>query len=58
MSNAWYWCLDHNEVEQEEGCPNDRRMGPYETYDQAATALGRAHERTKEWDDVDAEWED
>lgn len=57
MSAQWYWCLLHSKVEPEDGCPNDRRMGPYDTYDEAATATSRARERTDEWDREDAEWE-
>lgn len=57
MAQAWYWCLDHSRIEPEEGCPNDRRMGPYDTREEAATAVARAHERTKEWDAEDDAWD-
>lgn len=46
----WYWCLAHQRVEGEAGCPNHRRMGPYETREEAATALDRARERTEAWE--------
>lgn len=55
MSETWYWCLDHAEVEAGAGCPNDRRLGPYETREQAADALARARARTKEMDSLDRE---
>jgi hypothetical protein len=61
MRGPWYWCLDHQQVEPEAGCANDRRMGPYETRDQAETALARAAERTAAWDAEDAAeagWDD
>lgn len=50
MSEQWYWCLDHSRVEQGAGCPNDRRLGPYETEHEAAGALTRARARTEEID--------
>lgn len=52
----WFWCLIHGRVEGPDGCPNDSRMGPYETRELAATALGRAHERTREWDAEEDAW--
>ncbi|WP_106538983.1 hypothetical protein [Haloactinopolyspora alba] len=54
----WYWCLDHAEVEPEAGCPNDRRMGPYETVAEAETAISRARARTEAMDRADAEWDE
>jgi hypothetical protein len=60
MSDAsrgpWYWCLTHGRVEPAEGCANIERMGPFETRDLAATALDRAAQRTKDWDEDDARW--
>lgn len=50
MSEAYYWCLDHERVEGEDGCPNYRRMGPYATAQEAEGALDRARARTAEWD--------
>lgn len=49
----WFWCLEHGRVEPAAGCPNDMRMGPYDSRETAAGALGRAHERTREWDAED-----
>ncbi|WP_298327664.1 hypothetical protein [Haloactinopolyspora sp.] len=54
----WYWCLDHAAVEPQLGCPNDRRMGPYDTVEEAETAIARARERTAEMDRLDEEWSD
>jgi hypothetical protein len=42
----WWWCLRHGRVEQGPGCPNNERLGPYETEHEAATALERAAQRT------------
>lgn len=52
----WYWCLIHARVEGRDGCPNDERMGPYETRELAQTALDRAHQRTEDWDAEDDRW--
>ncbi|WP_166355908.1 hypothetical protein [Phytoactinopolyspora limicola] len=55
MSQEWYWCLDHAEVEPEAGCANNRRLGPYATQDEAAGAVQRARERTERLESVDRE---
>ncbi|MGH9033284.1 MAG: hypothetical protein ACRDZV_14270 [Acidimicrobiia bacterium] len=51
--SAWYWCLDHQRVEPEEGCANHRRLGPYATKEEAAGAIELARARTEEWDAED-----
>ncbi len=60
MSDAtggpWYWCLTHARVEGRVGCPNIERMGPYDSREQAESALSRAHERTEAWDSDDTAW--
>jgi hypothetical protein len=58
VSEAYYWCLDHERVELEDGCPNYRRMGPYSTPEEAEGALERARQRTEEWDAEDQAEED
>lgn len=58
MAGPWYWCLTHQRVEPTDGCPNVERMGPYETREEAETAIERARVRTEEWDEADAEWAD
>lgn len=50
---SWYYCLTHQQVEPEAGCPNAERMGPYATEAVAAAALQRAHERNEEFDKDD-----
>lgn len=49
MSESWYYCLDHKQVEGEAGCPNKRRLGPYPTRDQAEHALQKVAERNEAW---------
>ena len=47
---SWYYCLVHQQVAPELGCPNAERMGPYATEAEAETALERAHERNEAFD--------
>ena len=49
----WYYCLRHNTVEGEDGCPGKDRLGPYPTADQAARALEIVAERNRDWDAAD-----
>ncbi len=42
----FWWCLTHGRVEQGPGCPNNERLGPYDTEQRAATALERTRART------------
>jgi hypothetical protein len=53
----WWFCLKHQAVEPDEGCPNKDRMGPYETRDEAAAALRTAAARNKSWQEGDKEWD-
>jgi hypothetical protein len=46
----WYYCLRHQTVEAEPGCPAKDRLGPYPTQEEAARALDKVRERNKEWD--------
>jgi len=54
---AYWLCLTHQEVEPQDGCPYKDRLGPYETEAEAARALEKAAERTREWDN-DPAWND
>ncbi|AYY13746.1 hypothetical protein EF847_14645 [Actinobacteria bacterium YIM 96077] len=59
MSGSWFWCLEHGQVEEGRGCPNDRRLGPYDTYEEAADAITRTRERTEQMeraDEQEREW--
>ena len=46
----WWWCLDHKRVEQDAGCGSTTRLGPYDSEQQAATAIARTRARTAEQD--------
>lgn len=51
---TWWYCLLHRGVERsDEGCPNDRRLGPYATPAEAELALEKAAARTEAWDAED-----
>ena len=56
-SDQWWYCLRHKTVEQGPGCPNDERMGPYGSADEASGAPARAAERSEAWDN-DPKWND
>lgn len=47
---SWYYCLEHQGVEPEDGCPNSERMGPYATEGEAQHAMERAAERNAAFD--------
>ncbi len=49
-----YWfCLTHQKVEVDAGCPNESRLGPYATIADASDALRRMSERNRANDDED-----
>jgi hypothetical protein len=49
----WYFCVRHQTVEPEDGCPAKDRLGPYATREEAAHALDKVRERNEEWDAAD-----
>ena len=49
----WYFCLEDQRVEPEDGCANAERLGPYESEHAARQALERAAERNAAFDDDD-----
>jgi hypothetical protein len=51
---SFWWCLDHGRVEEGPGCPNNERLGPYDTSEQAASTLERTRSRTAAEDARDA----
>ncbi len=58
MSEGKYWfCVTHHAVEKEDGCPNEERLGPYDTAAEASRALEKVQERNEAWDH-DPAWED
>jgi hypothetical protein len=48
----------HSTVEPVDGCPNDKRLGPYDTREEAQNALAIARERTAQQDALDRDWDD
>jgi len=54
--SSYWWSLVHARVEQGPGSPNAERLGPYATYEEAATAIERAKHRTEELDAEDGGW--
>jgi hypothetical protein len=54
---TYWWCLDHQTVEPDEGCANSVRLGPFATQEDAAGALELARQRTEAWD-KDQAWND
>jgi len=53
----YWWCLDHQSVETDEGCANSVRLGPFDDHAEAAQALELAHRRSEQWDNDEA-WND
>lgn len=54
---AFWWCLEHKQVEEYLGCGSTTRLGPYATREQAAGALDRVHQREDEQKKKDEEEE-
>jgi hypothetical protein len=54
---AWYWCLRHRRVEgSDTSCPEDERLGPYESADAAERWQERTEAQNKSWDKEDEDW--
>ncbi len=51
----WWYCLKHNAVEPEAGCPGKARLGPYPTREDAARALETVRRRNEEWEAADGD---
>jgi hypothetical protein len=56
-TEQWFYCLDHQSVEPEDGCRSDVRLGPYASREEASRALERVEERNQVWDE-DPAWND
>jgi len=54
----WYWCTDHDGVEEELGCRAEVRLGPYPTREAAERALETVAERNARHDEEDEQWEE
>jgi len=58
MSEGEYWfCVTHHAVEGDDGCPNEDRLGPYDSAEEASHALENVQRRNQEWDN-DRDWKD
>lgn len=53
--DRWWYCLVHQRVEHGAGCPNKKRMGPYDSEAAASNALTTAAERNSAWEEQDKE---
>ena len=53
----YFFNLETGQVEKGKVSAWDKRMGPYDTQEEAQQALATAQERTREWDNDDQEWE-
>jgi len=49
-SGKYWFCVTHHVVESADGCPNEERLGPYDTAEEASLALEKVQERNVEWD--------
>lgn len=54
---SYWWCLSHKQVEEGLGCGSTSRIGPYDTKEQAASALERVKKREEEQVEKDNEEE-
>jgi hypothetical protein len=57
VAERYYYCLEHNTVETEDGCRAADRLGPYDTREEAGHALEKVQERNEDWDN-DPKWND
>ncbi|MEV5484246.1 MULTISPECIES: hypothetical protein [Streptomyces] len=53
----WFYCLNHQTVEEGPECRAADRFGPYATREEASHAMETARERNLEWD-TDPKWHD
>lgn len=51
----WWFCLTHLEAEAGPGCPDQFRLGPYESEDLARGALARISARNLELDEQETD---
>jgi hypothetical protein len=49
----WWFCLIHKAVEAESGCPNQSRLGPYDSQALALGAIARISTRNAQLDEQD-----
>jgi hypothetical protein len=49
----WWFCLKHQNVEQGPGCPDESRLGPFDSQELAEAVLDRMRARTQAQDSED-----
>jgi hypothetical protein len=54
----WFWCMRHNTVEPEDGCPARYRLGPYDSRQEAEQALQSVKEREERLSAEDRAWDE
>ena len=55
---AYWWCLDHKAVEDDDGCRAEVRLGPYPDSEAASRALQSVQERNDKLDAEDRDWDE
>jgi len=55
-TDEWYFNTLTGQAEHGKVSSWEHRMGPYPTREQAESAFAIARERSKKWDDADAQW--
>lgn len=55
--SEYFLCRKHHQVEGDDGCRAEDRLGPYSTIGEAEAALERVKERNDQWDN-DPTWDD
>ena len=55
---AYWWCLEHKQVEGDGECRGAVRLGPYASSAEAEGALESVQERNDRIDAEDRAWED
>ncbi|MBC2867371.1 hypothetical protein [Streptomyces mexicanus] len=53
----WFYCLQHQKVEEGPECPAKDRFGPYASRAEAQHAMDTARERNLQWE-TDPRWHD
>lgn len=54
---AWWYNILTNKTEEGPGAPNSERLGPFETEQEALSALEKVRERNESWDADSAKWD-
>ena len=52
----WYFCLNHNTVESDDGCAGKDRLGPYPTREAAEHWQETVQRRNEEWEAKGDDW--